>query len=937
MDEIFRFMLMRPADRPDEAEVAVLAPVELDRAQGAGAARRQAGTYLASGHAVRRSDELEHGALALAVRALLATGPRPRADVEELVDERTGGSLHDLLGTESFGTEEGALADTLVATKLVSASAGSDARGLAAVAQGFDALRRAAEAADGSPVGLRPLAMPTFGEKPAPDPSFPTRHVPPTERGGAPSSLPDRQETEAERELAQVEATIADLRRLRAADFRAPAPAGVQGDESGPAASRGERAAPTTAGTVATWRLEARAVERLRAPARSTLSRLDVSLESAGLPVALQTLAARREELLGEVERVRLADSAARRVTKIGSSFLANAPVSGYVGTPGTAIPTGHGAVHPVGIGDLLLVKQHVLRYEGGEIAHVENVLRSEHLSRETRRLDRTETTVLEESETTTEQERDTQTTDRFSLKRETEQTLHEESELKAGVAVTAKYGPFVEVKANADFATKSSSDEATKQASELSKDVVARSVSRVTDRVLQRRSTTTTSEFEERYSHGLDNTAGDANISGVYQWVDKVLQAQVYDYGKRMLFDLTLPEPGTAFVVAQSTDAADDGQHLVEPAPFTLRADQINEGNYRLYAQRYDVTGLEAPPEPFRTLSKPYDGVLPEDPHEQSTSEQLSIDDGYRARFAYVSSAYYFYGGAVWAAVVGSTVVDVLTGSYVDMDGEVGTVSISFYSRQVRQLAATVQIFCERTERAMQTWQLKAHAAIVQGYLAKQQAYESALAEAAAQAGVVVTGRNPGWNRRIATTELRKQALTLLTAQHFDAFGALELSPQGYPQPSLARAQAQMPYVRFFEQAFEWEHLAYFYYPYFWGWKPAWGRRMLLDDVDPEFADFLRAGAARVVFPVRPGFEAAVAHYLETGEIWDGGQAPDVSDPLYVPILKEIQEAQGAPGAETPHGEPWLVRLPTTLVALRQDDALPSWTKVGEDWQPVA
>jgi hypothetical protein len=268
-------------------------------------------------------------------------------------------------------------------------------------------------------------------------------------------------------------------------------------------------------------------------------------------------------------------------------------------------------------------------------------------------------------------------------------------------------------------------------------------------------------------------------------------------------------------------------------------------------------------------------------------------------------------------------------------MDAEVGSVAVAVLAAKTREFAATIEIFCARTARAYKAWQLKTHSAITSGYLAKQQAYESKLAEAAAAAGVVITGRNPVWNQRIATTELRKQCITMLTAQQFEAFGALELSPQGYPQPNLARAEAQMPYVRFFEQAFEWEHLVYFYYPYFWGWKPAWTHRMLLDDVDPQFADFLRAGAARVVFPVRPGFEAAVAHYLETGEIWNGGPAPDVNDPLYVPIIKEIQEAQGAPGNEVPQGDPWLVRLPTTLTKLRPDDALPKWKKVGEDWQP--
>jgi hypothetical protein len=492
-------------------------------------------------------------------------------------------------------------------------------------------------------------------------------------------------------------------------------------------------------------------------------------------------------------------------------------------------------------------------------------------------------------------------------------------------------------VKANADFATKSSSEESAKQASEFSKDVVSRSVSKVVERVLERRSTTTISEFEEKYSHGFDNTAGAGNISGVYQWVDKVLQAQVYNYGKRLLFDVTVPEPGTAFIVAQGANKA-EGQKLVKPVPFTLTADQITEANYANWGHQYDVTGLEAPPPPVRTVAKAFDAVVNQDPYESTKSQDLVIDDGYQAKYALFQNDYWYYPDiSAWRWMIGSNWVDGMGSvGYVDMAGEVGSVSVAYYAHGMRDLAATVEIFCERTARAYKAWQLKAHAAITQGYLAKLQDYESRLAEAAAATGVVVSGRNSLWNQRITTTELRKQCLTLITAQQFDAFGALELSGQGYPQPNLARAEAQMPYVRFFEQAFEWEHLVYFFYPYFWGWKPGWAHRMLLDDVDPQFADFLRAGAARVVFPVRPGFEAAVLHYLETGEIWNGGPAPDVTDPLYVPIIKEIQEATGAPGDEVPQGDPWLVRLPTTLAKLRPNDDLPEWKKVGEDWQPA-
>jgi hypothetical protein len=942
MDDLFRFMLLRPANLPADDDVKVLEPGRLDTGRGREVARREAVKLLAGSRGiVRRTEDLQDGDVALAVRAALDAGPLDAGKLTDLVTARTGKQPADLVGDDAFTTDESRLADTLVATKLVSSSADTDARGLAAAAQGYDALRRLAGGED--PVRLRPLQMPTFGRPDDREQRYEDRRLSHVDvQRGAAAPAPD--DIEADPEIRRIDHAISALGALRADDFQVPRESPTEPrarverlaerlnrveSELGQAPAPGG-ASELRVGTP--WQLRSEAVDRLPAAVRDTLKELHVDASRTTVPEALQTLQEARVRTLSTKAAY---ETSVDRLVQVGSSFVTAASSSDYVGSPGAPMPTGHGSITPVGIGDLLIVKQHVLRYEGGEVAHVENVLKSEVLDRETRRLDRTETTVLVESERTKEEERDNQSTDRFSLKRETDETLKSETEFKAGLQVDAKYGTFVEVKASAYFATKSSSEESTKQASEFSKDVVARSVSKVVERVLERRSTTTISEFEEKYRHGFDNTAGDGNISGVYQWVDKVLQAQVYNYGKRMLFDVTVPEPGTAFVVAQSADKA-AGQEIVKPTPFTLTADQITEWNYTYYGHVYDVTGLEAPPPPVKTVSKAFDAVVPEDPHESSKSQDLAIDDGYRAKYALFECGYWYYDGAAWSVMIGSNFVDALANqSYFNMSGEVGSVSVAYYGHGIRDLAATVEVFCERTERAMKAWQLKTHAAITQGYLAKQQAYESKLAEAAAAAGVVIAGRNPLWNQRIATTELRKQCITMLTAQQFESFGALELSPQGYPQPNLARAETQMPYVRFFEQAFEWEHLVYFFYPYFWGWKPAWTHRMLLDDVDPQFADFLRAGAARVVFPVRPGFEAAVAHYLETGEIWNGGPAPDVNDPLYVPIIKEIQEAQGAPGDEVPQGDPWLVRLPTTLTKLRADDELPTWKKVGEDWQP--
>lgn len=941
MNDLFRFLLLRPANVVSEDDVNVVTPTFVERDATLTMARDAAAAFTQEKRVLLSTGALTYAEAARAAVLAAKSGVISASDLETLLIHETGKAAAAIAADAAFRDEAARLKDSLAAMKLQSSSLGGDAPGLVQLIQGYDAIKLAAAGKD--PIKFRVLALADF-KAAAPPPAGPGGSRPPP----APPEPPRRKGPSVE----EIDKAIAGLSAIPVSGFHG---AKVLGTERAfttarttRAAKAGERVAVQHVGPPAVtqaWLLSDGAISGLPAALTRTISDLGLDLRARSFPEVLTALHDRRTDLLTAIDISSLPKPV--KVFPVGGGFVfghedgggdAIDEASSYVGLPDTAVPTDqHGDIWPVGVGDLLIVKEHTLRYEGGELAHVENILKSEHLSRETRRFERTETTVLQEQEKTKEEQRDTQSTDRFSLKRETSDTIASEFALKAGVAVDAKYGPTVEVKANTDVATSTASESATKQATEFSKDVVSRSVSKLVDRVLERRTTTTITEFEEKYSHGFDNTApGAGNISGFYQWIDKVMQAQIYNYGKRLMFDITVPEPGTNYILAQ-TKATDQGQTLEKPPPFTLFANQITESNYFGWASLYQVTGLEPPPPPVKTSAKAYDNTQGQDPHESTKSDTVSIDDGYRAKYALVQREMAFYDNAVFRVLVGSSWYDAFGHtSYLTMAGEVGSIAIAYETYQVELLALTIEIFCERTERAFQAWQLKTHAAITQGYLAKKQAYDAALAQAKAAAGVVVSGRNPAFNAQIITSELRKQSITLLTAQQFDAFGALELSPQGFAQANLARVKDQMPYVRFFEQAFEWEHMTYIYYPYFWGWKDAWLKHMLLDDVDPKFADFLRAGAARVVLPVRPGFKEAVIHYLETGKIWNGGPPPDITGSLYVPIVVEIQEATGAPGSETPVGEPWTYTVPTTLVQLRPHNDLPAWEKVGEDWRPA-
>lgn len=136
-------------------------------------------------------------------------------------------------------------------------------------------------------------------------------------------------------------------------------------------------------------------------------------------------------------------------------------------------------------------------------------------------------------------------------------------------------------------------------------------------------------------------------------------------------------------------------------------------------------------------------------------------------------------------------------------------------------------------------------------------------------------------------------------------------------------------PFVRFFEEAFEWEEMTWILYPYFWGRKDHWYRRVNYEDEDPEFEKFIQAGFARANVPVRPGFEGALEHFLATGKVWKGGPLPGISSEMFLPLATEIQESLGKKTDEPiKYGDPWLVKVPTNLIRLRHDDKAPTWTK---------
>ncbi len=269
---------------------------------------------------------------------------------------------------------------------------------------------------------------------------------------------------------------------------------------------------------------------------------------------------------------------------------------------PATSIRS---AIKPLGIGDLKIVKQELTGYKAGEIAHIENVLRGEYKERKHRVLDRSEELVTISQESEEETTRDTQTTERFELKKESEKTIQEQMSVQAGVTVSGSYG-MVSFSAYGDFAYNSSTQESSRNASNFAREVVDKSVSRIQKKMKEERTSKKLHEVEELNTHGIDNKLNADHAVGIYRWVDKFYKAQIYNYGKRLMMEFVVPEPGLFYEHALAKKAENNISPPVTPYKWGTREiithHDITEWSYQYYIRDYQVQGVTTPP-PFMRI----------------------------------------------------------------------------------------------------------------------------------------------------------------------------------------------------------------------------------------------------------------------------------------------------------------------------------------------
>lgn len=592
---------------------------------------------------------------------------------------------------------------------------------------------------------------------------------------------------------------------------------------------------------------------------------------------------------------------------------------------PGTFLPK-HFGVKRLGIADYLKVVQSTHAYIPGEVTHIENVMAKEFKQKSTRRLRRSEIQTTTSKSTERETLSDTTTTTRNDMQSEVANVIQQDINTEAHF----RYGGLGKsFEIGGSFAAHNSKETSTRQAEEKSQEITAKATERILTKVAEERIEKIIEEFEENNAHGFDNRNGNKHVVGVYRWVDKKLKNQIYNYGKRTMFEFMIPEPARLHNLATPSVKADTLKAPVDPR----KADgewkmpdfkSATKEQLQHWAEIYGIT-LSAMPQSNITEDQYHDDTSGASDWEMR-NVAMSVPQNYKCTHYNVHYSYKEKRKRGKIKINNS-------GELTDHEGDksfpanaTGSFTLTFHIYYIDVASFKVTKYCTLSDEFIESWKKENFDAVIKAYeeayanfLVKQKELDDKAKEESDAASEKKDGLG-NFYRDMESVILKHNCIAYLLQDYIAPLGKAFTVGDKMSNFEVILGEELEQYTalaKFMEQAFEWSIMDYTFYPYYWGERKRWQEMYLSQNTDPLFRSFLQAGMARVIVTVKPGFEDAVQFFMSTGRIWNGGEVPVIGDPMYLSIVDELREPMGMK-----QGKPWITTLPTSLNILQEGSA---------------
>jgi hypothetical protein len=512
----------------------------------------------------------------------------------------------------------------------------------------------------------------------------------------------------------------------------------------------------------------------------------------------------------------------------------------------------------------------------------------------------------------------ETGVTENTELAQSTNSQVQHSNQFNVNATVSGSYA-FVTATVSTSYGVQDSATQAIAASSKHAKETTQKASSRVKQEHKTTISTTTVTGSAETTTRTLENPSAEDPMRIDYFSMMRKWRVRLYRYGLRMTYDIAIPEPGATLreLFAQMDVLT---QAIATPFVFGLRPDQVTRDNYLQLAADNGASVPEPPLEVQSTrLGGQVQGLgkLGDDEGWHFFSVPVDVPDNFEVAGVTLdamignvgndpgrSFTVFGYGAPPGLGNIGqaSFVVD-LTAAVGFLANATGSQQIVYFLQNVDAAAVTFVITFVPTPEAMAQWQLAVwqavHDAARDAYYALQQQYAQELEQLTEKLNVDTLTL-----RREENDEIMKGVLRWLLGTGFEfmpkdvagvfssAGGDLEHgvtftgNDVGISPAMWTTMYQYEEMVKFVNEAIEWENVLYFLYSYFWDVPLSWNFIRQIEHPDSTRQAFLRSGSARVVLPVRKGYEQAWLSFVELGDF--GEQLPP--DHPYMTIAQEIQ-----------------------------------------------
>jgi hypothetical protein len=485
--------------------------------------------------------------------------------------------------------------------------------------------------------------------------------------------------------------------------------------------------------------------------------------------------------------------------------------------------------------------------------------------------------------------------------KRELSQATDSQRRHATAFTLSGSYSYAGQAKVTVGYNRSSDDTSAAKDSIRESKDLTAKASARTTTNHKTSfvvRSAYGTREETVRRIHNRSDT--DVMRLDYYQMMRR-WRVDLLRYDVRLTYDLVIPAPGSELTAVVDEIAAIDAA-LAEPFTFDVQPADVDETTWEEFAATY---GGQVSPPPLDPPPLRRDVEIPwRSASESKTPLDLTVQIpiGDDVEVTAPSTFQSWFGShnneKVYVRVVGEdtrylTREGVRYRSECDLNGligKTGDVPVMYEHRYASHGAIIIELTLRATQAAkdrwrFETWQILHNAAEEHYFQARQ-----VLADRREQLLAGLRGWDALTLRQLEREAIMKGVLRWILGPGF------EFGPPGVTAPLgetvIPTVDNWLPvleygeFAKFVHQAIEWENVLFFLYPYFWDERSATAdKRLLLQHPDARHREFLRAGSARVVLTVRPGYEAEFTSLMETGLLTPDPQHPSP----YLPIAQEI------------------------------------------------